>query len=56
MLDEKRTEAVTIRFRPTLRGMIEASRQERGQSLVEWLERAALRELGAPEVVQSSSD
>ncbi len=42
MLDEKRTEAVTVRFRPSLRAAIEVDRQAKGQALVEWLERAAL--------------
>lgn len=41
MLDEKRTEAVTVRFRPSLRAAIEVDRQAKGQALVEWLERAA---------------
>lgn len=41
MFDEKRTEAVNVKFRASLRGAIEADRQAKGQSLVEWLERAA---------------
>jgi len=41
MFDEKRTEAINIRIRPSLRGAIEVDRQSKGQSLVEWVERAA---------------
>ena len=48
MSDEKRTEAVTIRFRPSLRAEIEIDRQAKGQALVEWLERAARLALDRP--------
>jgi hypothetical protein len=41
MLDERRSQAVTVRFKPSLRAAVEADRQAKGQALVEWLERAA---------------
>jgi hypothetical protein len=43
--EERRTEAVNIRFRPSIRAAIEEDRQAKGQKLVEWLERAALAQL-----------
>ena len=55
MLDEKRTEAINIRIRPSLRGAIEADRQAKGQSLVEWLERAARAALTDFEVSSSAA-
>lgn len=55
MQDEKRTEVVNIRIRPSLRGAIEVDRQAKGQSLVEWVERAARAALTENEAAQQSA-
>lgn len=49
MSDEKRTEVILVRFRPSLRAALEVDRQAKGQSLVEWLERAAAAALEVPD-------
>lgn len=41
MQEERRSEAVNFRMKPSLRAAIEIDRQAKGQPLAEWLERAA---------------
>lgn len=52
MIDEKRTETVTVRFPASLKEAIEKDRQSKGQTLVVWLERAALDRLRGVEITE----
>jgi hypothetical protein len=45
--EERRSEPVTFRTRPSLRAAVERDRLEKGQPLVEWMERAILNALPA---------
>ena len=52
---EERSSAISIKMKISLRGAIETDRQAKGQSLVEWLERAARAALTDSEVSSSAA-
>jgi len=54
MWDERRTEVLNFRVRPSLRAALESDRIEKGQPLVEWMERAIERALAAAKQEQPS--
>lgn len=45
MSDERRTQSIFVKFRPTLAEKVRADAESKGQPLVEWMERAALARL-----------
>ena len=49
MSDERRTDPIFLKFRPTLAAQVRAAADAKGQPLVEWMERAALARLRAHE-------
>lgn len=49
MIDEKRTDVMNLRVRPSIRASIEADRRAKGQPLVEWAERAFVTALTGSE-------
>ena len=45
MLDEKRSDPLFLKFRPSLAAAVRADARDKGQPVVEWMERAALERL-----------
>jgi hypothetical protein len=43
--DERRARALNIMIRPSLRAAIDEDRKAKGQSITEWIERAAMAHL-----------
>lgn len=50
MLDEKRTDPLFLKFRPSIAAQVRTDADAKGQTLVEWMERAALDRLRKREV------